>query len=209
MYKNYWEQYYSNNRQSDSPSLFAQYICEKYAKDGQTVTELGCGNGRDAVWFAKNGLKVTAFDQCQDEMDYLSAQFKDTENISFEAKDFSSLPDMEKTDLVYSRFTLHSVSQRKEHKTLLWASNNLKNGGHLCIEVRGTKNELYRQGQPVENEPDAFILDSHYRRFLDLETLRKNLETLGFDIVEAEEKAGFAPHNTTQHNTTQHNTTQQ
>ena len=29
---------------------------------GKSILELGCGNGRDSFYFAKNGLNVTAID---------------------------------------------------------------------------------------------------------------------------------------------------
>ncbi len=42
-------------------------------------------------------------------------------------------------DVVYSRFTLHSVDAQGEKRTLKWVYDNLKTGGFFCIEVRTIK----------------------------------------------------------------------
>ena len=55
----YWNQYYKNKVCSEEPSPFAQYVAT-LVDPGRELVELGCGNGRDAVFFAGEGLRVTA-----------------------------------------------------------------------------------------------------------------------------------------------------
>jgi len=109
------------------------------------LLELGCGNGRDAVFFASHGIKVTACDQCQEELEYLQAKFANDTNLSFINADFSRLSLQEIYDVIYSRFTLHSVTSEDEDWTIKWCSEHLKTGGLFLIEVRGQRNELYGQ----------------------------------------------------------------
>jgi tellurite methyltransferase len=199
MDKEYWEKYYANEKCEVVPSLFARYVREHViGKDNRNIgqfglIELGCGNGRDALYFASEGLKVYAVDQCREVIESLVYRTSDIENITFQCADFSRLEDAA-YGVVYSRFTLHSISAYQQKQVLTWAFRNLVLGGYLCIEARGQKNELYGKGEPVEEEKDAYIWDNHYRRFLHFEELCQNLVDLGFIILESAEKQGFAPH---------------
>jgi tellurite methyltransferase len=194
MDKNYWEEFYKTQNEKLKPSLFAKYVRQNFANKNDSLIELGCGNGRDAVFFANEGLLVRGIDQCENELKFLRIRYGQLKTLSFQAGDFSNLLDSEPVDLVYSRFTLHSVSKEQEYRTLEWAYRNLKQDGYFCIEVRGQKNEIYKLGEQVENDPDAYIYDNHYRRFLNFENLLQVLKRLGFYIVFAAEEKGFAPY---------------
>ncbi len=195
MDKNYWETFYSKQNAELKPSLFARFVADNFMHEKKTYVELGCGNGRDAIFFANKGLAVTAIDQCQSEIKFLTNRYQNLPNIQFVCNDFTSLEDNHKFDLVYSRFTLHSITAAEEAKVLSWAHRNLSAGGFFCIEVRGKKNEIYQKGEPVSGEKDAFIYNEHYRRFLDFDELKKSLSALGFQIEYAKEEKGFAPFN--------------
>lgn len=195
MDKNYWKDIYSKQSEGDRPSLFAKHIVETNDIGGKRLIELGCGNGRDAIYFANANAIVDAIDQCDNIIELLQHRYQRLNNLQFKCLDFTDLDDNSKYDIVYSRFTLHSISKQQESKVLRWAYNNLNPNGKFCIEVRGQKNEIYKVGIPVESEPDAFILNDHYRRFLHFETLCNELKSLGFNIEFAAEKKGFAPFN--------------
>jgi tellurite methyltransferase len=192
MSQDYWQRYYTKNREPFEPSSFAKYVVEHYAKEDDTLIELGCGNGRDALFFHKNRLKVLAVDGCKSEIEYLQTQLMG--NIFVNA-DFTKLDVKDKYDIVYSRFTLHSIMEAEEECVLDWCEQSLKNKGHLCIEERGLANELYGKGIPVAGEMYAFIYDGHYRRFIDMNLLCTKLRTRNFDIIFSSEQKGFAPMN--------------
>jgi len=48
---------------------------------------------------------------------------------------------------------------------------------------------------PVANQPNAYILNNHYRRFLNFELFLNRLKDVGFTIDFAAEEKGFAPFN--------------
>ena len=57
----YWNLYYENKLCPTEPSPFARYV-STLVEPGRTLAELGCGNGRDALYFASLGLDVVAMD---------------------------------------------------------------------------------------------------------------------------------------------------
>jgi len=202
MDKNYWESYYKTRRNPRRVcSLFTEFVLEKYLKvSSANLLELGCGNGRDSLYFAKHGIKVTAIDQAQDEIIYLqnllktnahNADINDTnptsditptdENPRFIYGDFTKLDSFGfngEFDCIYSRFTLHSIDKTSQDKTLSSALALLKEGGILAIEARGFKNSLYGKGKAVSGEKDAFFYDNHYRRFLDFKETIREIQSL-------------------------------
>jgi len=197
MDKNYWEDYYKKQNANQKPSFFAKHIYENVVCDRSTLIELGCGNGRDAVYFANKGLKIKAIDQCESEIKFLKHKFSQLKNCHFHTGDFTNLNHDENFDIVYSRFTLHSISAEQEARVCCWAYQVLNKGGVFCIEVRGQKNEIYGKGDIVVNESDAFVYDDHYRRFLNFNDFCLRLKEIGFALEYAEEKKGFAPFNDT------------
>ena len=198
MNKIYWNNYYSKQKQVRQHSLFAQYIAENYLGDEKSsLIELGCGNGRDSIYFGKKGLNVVAIDQSEKSIDFLQNKFSEVKNLEFKSGDFTDLKNEKIYDIVYSRFTLHSINSFEQNRVLNWCYNQLNKSGLLCIEVRGKKNELYKKGKKVTDEKDAYIHDNHYRRFLEFDTLCNELKELGFTIEYSKESKGFAPFNNT------------
>lgn len=192
MQKKYWKKYYKSHNIPLEPSLFAKFVLNNHIQRNSSLFEMGCGNGRDAIFFAMNDINVLAIDQCEEEISFLSEINKHA-NLKFKSDDFTCLGDIGIFDNIYSRFALHSVSEAGENKTIDWTYKHLNVGGKILIEARGQKNELYKIGQPVEGEPDAFFYNNHYRRFINLDELSEKLKKKGFEIASAEEKFGFAP----------------
>jgi len=193
MDKKYWENYYSlPDSTPNVPSLFAKFVLEHCLNEKDSIIELGCGNGRDCIFFARHNIKVYAVDQSEKEILALSKEnFLD--NLTFKAADFSKLPDGNPYEAVYSRFTLHSISEDEESRVVSWTARNLKPGGKFIIEARGKKNELYKKGEAVSGENDAYVYNHHYRRFIDKDNLDKKIIDSGLKIESSEEKTGFAP----------------
>jgi len=192
--EDYWSEYYLTRAAPEEASNFAEYVMARYAKLGHSMIELGCGNGRDARFFASSGLNVKAIDLCESEIEELNRNNGHYDNLQYRAGDFTSLEDTEgKYDLIYSRFTLHSVNAISQKSTLEWSARNLTDDGKLCIETRGQKNELYKKGEPVSGEVDAYNYEGHYRRFVEFEAFKEEITKTGLHILVAQEQKGFAP----------------
>ncbi|MDG1435955.1 MAG: class I SAM-dependent methyltransferase [Saprospiraceae bacterium] len=188
----YWENYYSKHREPADCSPFAEFITP-FLKKGKRLIEFGCGNGRDSKHFAKQGINVLALDQCKKEIAFLSDKFKSTKNLIFLAEDMTNLPDLENSDFLYSRFTIHAIDRKGEEKLVKWAASNLKANGLFFVEVRSVKDELYGIGEALGD--NAYFTD-HYRRFIILEELHQQFTSNGLDIIYSIESKGLAPYKT-------------
>ena len=187
----YWNQYYQNKVCSTQPSPFAQYV-STLVEPGKTLVDLGCGNGRDAIYFAGLGLEVVAIDLSPTAIQMLQEQ--QVPNTRFLCGDFIHHPAHTPRcyDYAYSRFTIHAINPKQEALLLQTMYQCLKPGGKFFIEVRSVHDPLYGKGQPVER--NAFFYDNHYRRFIVLAELTHALETYGFRVEYAKESTGFAPY---------------
>ena len=187
--KAYWESYYQKHRNPGPPSPFANFV-RPFLTPGKRLAELGCGNGRDSSFFAsEQGVNVTSFDQCQEELDYLNQRYADSPNLKFVAGDMGKLASLTGLDYVYSRFSIHSIDRETEAKVLRWAYDNLSENGLFFIEVRSVNDELCGQGEQVgENE---FVTD-HYRRFVVKEELEAAAAQAGFRQLYSLESQGLA-----------------
>ena len=135
MDKKYWEQFYSKQNAEFAPSLFAEYVVKNVSASGKNVVELGCGNGRDATYFAQNGYNVLAIDQCLSEINVLQDRYSNCTNLTFTCADFTNLQQHTSYDIVYSRFTLHSVSKEEQNRVVDWTFASLQKGGVFCEQV--------------------------------------------------------------------------
>ena len=188
----YWNLYYQENKAPESPSLFAEWVLDNM-QTNKNLLELGCGNGRDSLYFYKNGMNVTAVDASEKTINQLRNKCKE-DNICFICDDFvcSSAIFAGQYEYVYSRFSLHAINEKQETEVITNVYRVLKQGGKFYIEVRSVNDELYGKGEKVGN--DSYYFEGHYRRFLRIEILEEKLKVAGFNISYAQESKGFAPY---------------
>ena len=190
---NYWQNYYKNQKMPFTPSLFAKYCFENlYVKKNSSLLELGCGNGRDAVFFAEKDVLVTAVDQSPSEIEFLKDKFK-SRNLIFQCTDFSKINDFSNFDCIYSRFSLHAIDKEQEDQVVQTALKTTKKGTIILLEFRGLNNEYYGLGEKSISSDHTFFYEGHYRRFVDVDLLSSKFRNNGFHIVIADEKKGRAP----------------
>ena len=185
----YWNSYYKKHK-CDQPSLFAKSIL-KLLNKGADLLELGCGNGRDSLYFAHNGINVTAIDVSEQAISLLKR--KREANTDFIHGDFVCLTKeyMEEFDYCYSRFTMHAIDKEQECQVIKAIYGALRKDGRLFIEVRSVNDEIYGKG--IEVGRDSYVFDEHFRRFIRKNELEDELKINGFIIEYSEENRGFAP----------------
>ena len=190
--RKYWNTYYQGLRgELDKPSDFAVEV-NKLLRPCSHVMELGCGNGRDSLFFLSQGHNVIAIDGSDIAIDMLNEMTKSNADALFVCDDFvkcQALYQMQ-YDCIYSRFTFHAITEDQENELLTNAREALGAGGLLCIEARTIHDEIYGLGTKVAH--NSYEYNDHFRRFIDVDCFRKKLESLGFDIKYLEEKNGFS-----------------
>lgn len=190
--KVYWNHYYKNKLAENEPSLFAKFVGERVDK-GKELLELGCGNGRDSKYFANLGLCVTAIDGSNIAIKELQ-QSTETKNARFYCDDFVTAITIysKQYDYIYSRFSLHAITEMQETELFKNVYNAIKTDGYFFIETRSVKDDIYGKG--IEYEKNTFFYNGHLRRFVEKDEIILKLQKIGFEIDYAEENRNFAPY---------------
>lgn len=193
MDREYWNEFYKRGLAKKEPTLFAQYVSDNYLEDGRTILELGCGNGRDSVYFGKRELDVIAIDGADQVIESLQRENRNSK-IQFLRDDFvtTQVYKTKPIDYVYSRFSLHAITEEQEDILLKNVHQGIEKDGLFFIEVRSVRDDLFGKGEKVGR--NAYFYNEHYRRFLVREELEEKLEAMGFKIIFSEESINFAPY---------------
>ena len=205
----YWDKFYLTDKlgvEMSTPSSFAvhtvnymaRFILNPYIRPYDLkILDVGCGNGRDTFFFAENGFNVYAIDYSYNAVGLINDHIlkNQTHNIKAFKQDFTQINNHTlqntKFDVVYSRFTLHSVPHEGELRFINWAYRHMTRNGRLFIEVRSTKDKMCGVGDKVIDEENAWS-NTHYRRFHDLDTLLDDLQNHGFQIINYTENNGVS-----------------
>lgn len=183
----YWNSYYAKQQTPLKPTQFAKDIIG-YLKYDKKLLELGCGNGRDSIYFRSNNLEVSSVDQSDIAIQNLKEKHKD---IEFVVDNFITTKLFNKKfDYIYSRFTLHSITAEEEKILLRNVYESLSDKGMFFIEARSVKDEIYGLGEEVDR--NVFIYNGHRRRFIVMEELIGSIKEVGFEIIVQKEADNLA-----------------
>src|SRR4051794_118597 len=132
----YWDSFYAADHPDlNTPSSFAE-ACAEYLDSSSTVFEIGCGNGRDSLFFASMGMRVHASDASDVAIERLHEHSRRStwrHQPRWIARSMEQLDDRHagELDAVYMRFVLHAVPADTASHGLAWAARNLKRDGLL------------------------------------------------------------------------------
>ncbi len=187
-----WDAFYAGagKKLTREPSPFAQWVQQRDPSD-RAVLDVGAGNCRDSLYFARQGRAVTALDFSMGvlERTVRNAEPDDPEiatapiNLN-DAREVLALGTElarrdDPTD-VYCRLTLDAVEPVGRENILRLASMVLRREGHLYLEFRTQRDRL---------------TDHHFdlpRKFLSPRTVVKEIEERGGRVVHQESGRGRA-----------------
>lgn len=190
--QSYWNQYYAQKPQIiGKPSNFAACVADSLLP-GKQLLELGCGNGRDSLFFMERGCYVTGVDASDEAIRYLQSVVGNSDKAMFICDDFVKCRAVfqRQYDYIYSRFTLHAITDEQEDELLRNIKDAMIKGSKLFIEARTIHDDIYGKGEKVA--PNAYVYEGHFRRFIDPEALALKLKKLGYKVLSLEEKRGFS-----------------
>jgi SAM-dependent methyltransferase len=186
-----WDKVYSKDSAffGEEPSNFSQ-ICYRDFENHHVnkLLELGCGQGRDTLFFASHDLDVYAIDSSKAAIENIKQKIA-KENISINLRQFDArqgIPFGNKYfDAVYSHMFYNMRFKDVELSFLFEESSRvLKNNGLLYFSVRSDKDVLYNKGKKIDN--NIYEINGFQIRFFTKEQIESFLVN-HFEIKNIEE----------------------
>ncbi len=155
----YWKQYYRDAPISP-PSDFARFVLPKLPP-GALILELGCGNGGDALFFAREGFSVVASDLSTEAIAKAAAEAKagglrtrctfskvdvrkvDQLKAELESPAVRNALESGQTVVVYLRLLLHAISGKNQARMFSALNEQLPKKWILCAEFFPEKDPAF------------------------------------------------------------------
>ncbi len=167
-----WEKEYSKEiphwAEDKNPSKFAQEFVEEVKRRKlQNVLEIGCGNGRDSIFFAHSGLEPTAIDVAPSAVELAEGNIKDAEvEVRIQVANAEDLPFADNEfDCIFSLSVLHATNLVK---SLSEVYRVLKSEGYAFIYIYG----------------DTQYSNGKIEKTIDLDKYLQLLKFVGFVILD-------------------------
>jgi len=171
------------------PSPLAELI-EPKLPPHSNILELGCGVGRDAVFFTSKGHDVIATDSSETVIKQDQEHFPDT-GVEFGVLDMREpLPYKSETfDVIYSNLALHYYSHKQTREIVEEIAGKLKSNGLLVFACKSVDD--FHHGNGMEVEKNIFVSKSgHVRHLFSITYTKQLLEGLYdidlLDVIEEE-----------------------
>lgn len=190
----HWDKYYGTGGQVAAPlapSQFAAFVLAEIRAPETRLVDFGCGNGRDALFFAHHGASVIGVDASEVAID--SCRQRAPENAIFlcHSVDDPVLPGLvqdalneiapNRETVLYARFFLHAITRELQNAFLAACRAILGNQGRCFFEFRTDRDQFQTK-----------ITPSHFRRFIPPLEFLGDARAAGFDVAYFVEGFGFA-----------------
>jgi SAM-dependent methyltransferase len=192
----YWQSFYSRQKQQMPPSQFAAFVACEF-KDHKLFMDIGCGNGRDSLFFSYQGHDVIGIDKSAAAIEFCQSQMISTPNLksAFINADISELdlnsPLLKSAQPVpkifYSRFFLHAIEENKENEMFEFIKQ-------MGVHARDMVALEFRTEEDSNNPK---LAQAHFRRFINPGQLVSKLkDRFGFEILYQVQGYGMAKYAT-------------
>ena len=174
--KNFWDDYYRNKKFVFSNSDFSKLV-KPYLKENSSIIDIGCGDGRDSIYFAKNKLFTEGIDISK-KANEINKQYEN-KFLKFTVLDLKNINSFNKFyDFAYCRFLFHAINEDIENDLLIWMSNNIKSS--IFIETRILDKDILN------------IKLDHYRRHFQEQDFINKLKSFDFKIIYSKSSKNFS-----------------
>lgn len=166
--KRLWQTKWSEKTSLLPPNNFTGRAYKLIKPNHKTLLDLGCGNGRDSLFFTRKGLRVTAADWSKSGLNQLGrlAAEKKVLNLEVIQQDISKLSFKPNSfDVIYAHLSLHYFDNKTTKKVFDKLHSVLKKDGLLFVKCKSTDDILYGQGRKLEE--NMYELRDHVRHFFD------------------------------------------
>lgn len=189
--KQHWSLFYKRQH-TTIPSSFAASVAVEL-KEPCRIIDVGCGNGRDSLFFARLGHQVLGLDIAAPAVgqDASAAEFEQLDNVVFEEVDVGAPDSLDRVIrsasgdaalVIYARFFFHAITEEEETAILDVLSEHLPGTARCYFEFRTSKDEKTHKH-----------FHDHYRRFINLDAfVTKALRKGTMDCIYTVEGQGMA-----------------
>lgn len=154
-----WNRNWRQWNDKPEPSSFARKAAEKMKETGvRRVLDLGCGRGRESLFFASLGFEVTAADISDEALKNIRHPLVRTEKVNVREKVWEP----RSFDAVFANLSLHYFEQDETRRIVIGIENALTPGGLFFIRCKSTADPLYGKGEPAG---EGMYRLEHIRRF--------------------------------------------
>jgi len=182
----YWDGLYSKEYFFGSGPTKLAKLADSLMKENKIkkILEIGCGQGRDATYFAQSGYDVEAFDISENAIKFVN-QTKQALNLTnlnafvHDAEKPTQYPS-EHFDFVYSNLALQFFDLRSLDKIFLNTVELMKKNSKFLFSTKKKGDKYYQFGNKVSD--DAFEHKGIVRYFFDADALKEILSNY-FKII--------------------------
>lgn len=140
-YNRYANIYFESTVELDMEETIEKFI--SYLPESAEILDLGCGSGRDSLWFIQRGFDVTAVDGSEELCELASIHIgQDVLNMQYSELDFHEV-----FDGVWACASLLHVTTDELEEVLLKISESLKPGGTLYMSFKHGEFSGIRKGR--------------------------------------------------------------
>jgi SAM-dependent methyltransferase len=195
--RSHWANFYAHHREPEPGSSFAEAI-QARPDTPETIVDLGCGNGRDSLFFLAAGHRVVGIDAADsaiaaarehaaaspaaDRADFRVVDVSDAEALRATLADVVAGADGEPI-MCYLRFFLHAITEEIQGKLLVAIDETARAGDLFAAEFRTT-----------EDKERAKSHGRHFRRYQDGPAFGALLrDRYRYTLLDETEGTGIAP----------------
>ena len=141
------------------------------------MIDVGCGNGRDTIFFIKKKFDIIGIDQSD-----IIIKNKKIFKKNFMKKNIckKNLVLKKKFDVLYARFFIHAINVKEQESFFKNVKKIVRKNGLIFLEFRTTKDPLIRKGIKISKHERY---DDHYRRFIDPHEFKNKLKQMKYKII--------------------------
>lgn len=173
----YWKNKWIG-REKESVNNFARRSFEKIKNKGfKTLLDLGCGDGRDSIYFSGKGFSVTAVDFSESGIAKLKSL--NIKNIHCLQKDIKKINFPQSSfDVIYAHLSLHYFDDKTTTRIFQKLLKILRKGGYIFVKCKSTEDPLFGKGKKIG---ENIYRKEHTRRFFTKNYMSEKL--YGFKII--------------------------
>lgn len=193
----FWDKIYRSDASffGEESSRFAVLCYDNYMRKSNVkkIMELGCGQGRDTLFFASKGIEVSALDYSKVAINGLIKLAKEKNlhsNIHasmYDVKDVIPFRN-EEFDAAYSHMFFNMRFTWGDLKFMFQEIKRvLRRGGFNFFSVRNCNDKSFSKGRKIDNYEDVYELNGFQIRFFGKQRMKDLVHDSGFEILDIKE----------------------